>query len=192
MSGRIIIARHGNTFAADEAPRRIGARTDLPLVASGRAQGIALRAHFRARGLDFAHCLTSPLLRTQETAALVLDGAPCPIEAADWLIEIDHGPDEGRTEDEVRARIGSDALAAWERDATPPIDWTVNAEARRAAWALCFGEAAALGGTMLVVTSNGAARFAAPGAGRLRTGSYGEVVISANAPPEVVAWDVRP
>ncbi len=192
MTCRIIIARHGNTFGPDEAPRRIGARTDLPLVASGRAQATALGAHFRTRGLQFDHCLTSPLLRTRETAALVLDGAACNVVAADWLVEIDHGPDEGRTEDEVRARIGADALAAWERDATPPPDWTVDVEARRAAWAFCFGEAAALAGPMLVVTSNGAARFAAPGAGRLRTGSYGEVMISATAPPQIVAWDVRP
>ncbi|TXC69875.1 histidine phosphatase family protein [Sphingomonas ginsenosidivorax] len=189
---RIIIARHGNTFEPDEPPRRIGARTDLPLVASGRAQATALGAHFRTRGLVFERCLTSPLLRTRLTAALVLDGAPCPVTAADWLVEIDHGPDEGRTEDEVRARVGAEALAAWERDATPPVDWRVDAVQRRAAWAMWFGDAAEMGGTVLVVTSNGAARFAAPGAGRLRTGSYGEVAISADAPPRIVAWDVRP
>lgn len=192
MTCRIIIARHGNTFGPDEAPRRIGARTDLPLVASGRAQAEALGTHFRARGVVFDRCLTSPLLRTRETAALVLVHAPCPVATADWLVEIDHGPDEGRTEDAVRARIGAAALAAWERDATPPADWRVDADRRRAAWGLCFGEAAALDETMLIVTSNGAARFAAPGAGRLRTGAYGEVAISADAPPRIVAWDVRP
>ncbi len=192
MTYRIIIARHGNTFEPDEAPRRIGARTDLPLVESGRAQATALGAHFRARGLVFERCLTSPLLRTRQTATLVLDDAPCPVTAADWLVEIDHGPDEGQTEDTVRARIGAEALAAWERDATPPIDWRVDAAQRHAAWALFFGEAAEIGGTVLVVTSNGAARFAAPGAGRLRTGAYGEVAISSDAPPRIVAWDMRP
>jgi broad specificity phosphatase PhoE len=189
---RIIIARHGNTFGPDEPPRRIGARTDLPLVASGRAQATALGVHFRARGLAFDRCLTSPLLRTRQTADLILDGARCPVMAADWLVEIDHGPDEGCTEDEVRARIGDAALTAWERDATPPAEWHVDAVQRRAAWGLCFGEAAAAGGTMLIVTSNGAARFAAPGAGRLRTGAYGEVAISAEVPPRIVSWGVRP
>ena len=189
---RIIIARHGNTFGPDEPPRRIGARTDLPLVASGVAQAMALGAHFRARGIVFERCLTSPLLRTRQTAELVLEGESCPIVAADWLVEIDHGPDEGRTEDAVRARIGDDALAAWERDATPPMDWRVDVEQRRAAWGLCFGEAAAAGGPMLIVTSNGAARFAVAGAGRLRTGAYGEVAISSHAPPRIVAWAVRP
>ena len=187
---RIIIARHGNTFAPDEPPRRIGARTDLPLVASGIAQATALSTHFRARGLVFDRCLASPLLRTRQTAALVLDGAPCPVVPAEWLIEIDHGPDEGRTEHEVRARIGAAALAAWERDATPPADWRVGADGRRAAWARCFAEASE--GTLLIVTSNGAARFAVPGAGRLRTGAYGEVATSSESSPRIVAWDVRP
>ncbi len=189
MSARIIIARHGNNFAADEPPRRIGARTDLPLVASGRAQAIVLGLHLRERGLVFDRCLSSPLLRTRETAALILDGAPCPVDTADWLVEIDHGPDEGRTEDEVRARIGAEALAAWEHDATPPPDWTVDAERRRAAWRTCFERAV---GTVLIVTSNGAARFAMPGAGRLRTGAYGEIEVVPGTPPRLVAWDVRP
>ncbi len=188
MTGRIIIARHGNTFAPDEPARRIGARTDLPLVESGRVQAKALGAHFRSSGLVFDRCLSSPLLRTRETAALILDATPCPVEPADWLVEIDHGPDEGLTEDAVRARIGAPALEAWERDATPPSDWRVDAEARRAAWRRCFEEA---DGTMLIVTSNGAARFAFPGAGRLRTGAYGEVALSSGT-PRVMSWDVRP
>ncbi len=189
MTGRILIARHGNTFAPGEPPRRIGARTDLPLAESGRVQALALGMLFRSRGLVFDRCLSSPLLRTRETAALILGDTPCPVEPTDWLVEIDHGPDEGLTEDAVRARIGAGALDAWERDATPPVDWRVDAEARRAAWQQCFDEAE---GLVLIVTSNGAARFAFPGAGRLRTGAFGDVAISPPAPPAIIAWDVRP
>ena len=36
------IVRHGNTFDGNEPVRRIGARTDLPLVASGFDQARAL------------------------------------------------------------------------------------------------------------------------------------------------------
>jgi broad specificity phosphatase PhoE len=83
---RAFIVRHGNTFAAREEPRRIGARTDLPLVESGRAQAEALAAHFAAQGIRFARCLCSPLLRTRQTAAIV---APyCAIEPTEWLREI--------------------------------------------------------------------------------------------------------
>jgi broad specificity phosphatase PhoE len=52
---RIVIVRHGNTFEAGETPRRIGARTDLPLTADGQAQADALGRWFAAqRAVDDA------------------------------------------------------------------------------------------------------------------------------------------
>lgn len=180
---RAIIVRHGNTFAPGEPPRRIGARTDLPLVESGREQAAALCARFA--GVVFDRVLTSPLLRTRETAAIIAPYALA--EPTDWLREIDHGPDEGRTEDEVAARLGRDALEAWEGNAVAPPGWIVDAEARQAAWRAILETT----GTVLLVTSNGAARFARLVLGlppaRLRTGAYAEI-----ADRQLVAWDIRP
>jgi len=186
---RALVVRHGNTFAPGEPARRVGALTDLPLVESGRAQARALRAHFAERGLAFARVLTSPLLRTRETAALIAPDLTA--EPADWLREIDHGPDENRTEAEVLARIGTTALDRWERFAEPPPGWIVDAEARLAGWR-GFLDAAPAGDTLLV-TSNGAARYLrlalGLGPAKLRTGAYAELV----APPaRLVAWDRRP
>lgn len=182
-----IVVRHGNTFAPGEAPRRIGARTDLPLVESGRDQADRLRRHFAALGLVFARVLVSPLERTRETAARVAPDVVA--EPADWLREIDHGPDEGRCEAEVIARIGATALSRWEEEAVAPPGWIVDAEARIAAWRDFFAGDA--GGTTLLVTSNGAARFALLALGlppaKLRTGAYGEV-----RDGRVTAWDVHP
>lgn len=180
---RAIILRHGDTFAPGEAPRRIGARTDLPLVESGRQQARTLAEHFA--GVRFGRCLVSPLLRTRETAAIV---APHLVpEPTEWLREIDHGPDEGRREDDVIARIGADALAAWEREALPPPGWIVDAPERVAAWRAFL----ATDGTTLLVTSNGAARFARLALGlppaKLRTGAYGEIVDG-----RITRWDERP
>ncbi len=181
---RAIIVRHGDTFPPGAEPRRIGARTDLPLLASGRAQADRLAATLSGTAID--RCLTSPLLRTRETAAII---APH-IQAAtvDWLREIDHGPDEGLTETAVRARIGNAALFDWDTRAVAPADWIVDAAGRLAAWQTFFATAQ---GTTLLVTSNGAARFALlaldkPPA-KLRTGAYGEIVDG-----RVIAWDVRP
>jgi len=103
-----IIVRHGNTFAPDEPPRRIGVRTDIPLVDSGRAQARALAALF-TREEPFDRVLAGPLLRTQQTARLIVAAQSngTTIETCDWLAEIDHGSDEDRTEDDVRARIGT-------------------------------------------------------------------------------------
>jgi broad specificity phosphatase PhoE len=160
----------------------------VPLVESGRDQVRALRAHFAERGIRFDRVLASPLLRTRETAALIApDLAAEPIE---WLREIDHGPDEGRTEAEVLARIGAAALQRWEADAVPPPGWVVDAEARLAAWREFLGGFP--DGDTLLVTSNGAARFLRLSLGlesaKLRTGAYAEVA----APDRLMSWDVRP
>lgn len=181
---RAFIVRHGDTFAPGDAVRRIGARTDLPLAESGRDQARALAAHFA--GLHFDRVLAAPLARTRETATLIAPATPA--ESADWLREIDHGPDEGQPEAAVAARISAAALAAWEAEAVPPPGWIVDADARLAAWRDFLRHAH---GTVLLVTSNGAARYARLALGlppaRLRTGAYGEITRE-----RVASWDIRP
>lgn len=198
-----VIVRHGNTFAAGEIPRRIGARTDLPLTGAGIAQADALGAHFAVMGWRFARVLTSPHTRTLQTARAILEhqsGALLP-EPCDWLREIDHGPDEDMPEDAVLERIGRAALAAWDEHAEPPSGWIVDADARRAAWRDLFARAA---GPTLVVTSNGAARFAllsdpnlviastALASLKLPTGAYGVILRGQDGVLEVPVWGRRP
>ncbi|KQO04811.1 phosphoglycerate mutase [Sphingomonas sp. Leaf242] len=203
-----VIVRHGNTFADHEAPRRIGARTDLPLVASGHEQAHRLGGYFAEQGWRFDTILCSPLLRTRETAEAIrgaFDDAPTVIPAP-LLAEIDHGQDEDRIESEVIARIGSDALAAWEAHGVAPPGWVVDAPARLAGWRALFTEQAfteQVGSTTLLVTSNGAARFAlladaalmtqacALPSLKLRTGAFG-IIRSSDAGLQCVAWDRRP
>lgn len=160
-AGMFVLVRHGNTFEPDEKPRRIGARTDLPLTAKGLAQAHALGEHFAQTGLTFARALVSPLNRTRQTATAILSklSSPPAQQSADFLREIDHGPDEGQIDEAVLARIGAGALAAWETRAQAPQGWTVDAEMRIAAWRELF-TAAHDNRPTLVVTSNGAARFA--------------------------------
>jgi broad specificity phosphatase PhoE len=203
MTSICAIVRHGNTFAPGEAPRRIGAATDLPLVESGRAQALRLADHFEGRGWRFDRVLASPLSRTRETAALILSrqADPPAIEPCPWLAEIDHGPDENRTEPEVVARIGAAALAAWDAEGIAPPGWHVDAEARQVAWRAFF--AARPPGMSLLVTSNGAARLgllADPGlAGqaavlpslKLATGAFGLLALEPDG-PRLLAWDERP
>lgn len=181
---RAFVVRHGDTFRPGEEPRRIGARTDLPLVASGRTQAHRLAAAFAGTAID--RCLTSPLLRTRQTAAIVVPKLQA--ESAEWLREIDHGPDEGMTQSAVRNRLGDAALLAWEARAVAPDGWIVDAAYRVEAWRSFFATAR---GTTLLVTSNGAARFALLALGKppakLRTGAFGEIVDG-----RIVAWDIRP
>lgn len=203
-----VIVRHGNTFEAGEAPRRIGARTDLPLTEKGRDQARALGRHFAEQGMQFGRALVSPLLRTRETARLILDcqeNAP-ERESCDWLCEIDHGPDENQTEEAVLARIGRDALDKWDSAGDAPPDWTVDREARIEGWQQLFtnSPAADEAGTVLIVTSNGAARFGlladpalTASLGRLPslklpTGGYGVIVRDAAGRLSVSIWGQRP
>lgn len=185
---RLVIVRHGNTFAPGEPPRRIGAATDLPLVESGRRQAAALREHFAVLGWHFDRILASPLKRTRETAALIAPART--IEDADWLREVDHGPDEGRTEAEVIARVGVNSLEAWEREAIAPPGWRVDAKARLASWRTVFDRGS--DETWLLATSNGAARFALLALGeqpaKIRTGAYGVIE---SEPWRMSLWDRR-
>lgn len=190
---RLLVVRHGNTFEAGETPRRIGARTDLPLTAAGIEQARALGWHFARNRVAFDRVLSSPLIRARQTASEIIDKEP---ETAGFLNEIDHGPDENLTEDEVIARIGQGALDAWERALIAPPGWDIGADWRIAAWHDFVGTA---DGTILLVTSNGAARFALAslglmgedGAAKLRTGSYGVIDIHGSA-VRLVAWNQRP
>lgn len=197
-----VIVRHGNTFEAGEIPRRIGARTDLPLTTAGWAQGAALGAHFAGQGWRFAQVLVSPLARTRHTAEAMLrhlPGSPTP-ETCDWLREIDHGPDENMSEDQVLARIGAPALAAWDQRALPPPGWIVDAEARMAAWRTLFSQKAASNrNSTLLVTSNGAARFALLAAGlevasglKLAPGAFGVICKGPDGRLDVAEWGTRP
>lgn len=202
-----VIVRHGNTFEAGEAPRRIGARTDLPLTAKGRDQARALGRHFADQGLRFTHALVSPLLRTRETAQLILaEQADAPdLQMSEWLREIEHGPDENQTEEAVLARIGQPALDQWDHAGIAPPGWTVNRGARIAAWQALFAQSDDTApGATLIVTSNGAARFALLAdenlanarqnlaSMKLPTGGYGVIQRSDTGSLTVALWGKRP
>jgi probable phosphoglycerate mutase len=195
---RIVLVRHGNTFSPGDVVTRVGARTDLPLVASGIEQAFALGVSLRREGIQFDRAFCSPLRRTRETAEALFEalGYRPPLTEADALTEIDHGPDENQPEANVRARLGEAALRAWDEEAIPPPDWGIDPAAKGRAWSQ-FHAGAWAGEVRLVVTSNGAARFALTDYGRpplpkLRTGALGRIVFDAQGGVTVEAWDVRP
>ncbi|WP_176597403.1 MULTISPECIES: histidine phosphatase family protein [Sphingobium] len=193
---RIFIIRHGNTFESGAQARRIGAGTDIPLVESGQAQADRLGAWFAAQNLSIRRLHSSPLLRARQTAARIAAATGHPIDGPlPWLNEIDHGPDEGQPEAQVLARLGAEALAAWDERGIPPQDWKVDAEPRIAAWKDWFAQGGE--GADLLVTSNGAARFALLALGlplanlKLRTGAFGELTVEEGG-VQLIRWDVRP
>lgn len=159
----LIIARHGNTFNKGDVVTRVG-RTDLPLVASGLEQGRKIGHYLSAEHKLPDMIFTSTLKRTMETAEQLQAAAgkhiPCvPLEI---FSEIDYGPDENQPEDRVVARLGKEALEKWDKAAVVPPGWKVNPQAIIHNWQdfaadLLHHHA---GKIILVVTSNGIARFA--------------------------------
>ena len=209
MPRSVFIVRHGNTFDKGDVVTRVGARTDLPLSNSGQEQARALARQLADENFQAAYC--SPLQRTQQTSRAIIEEqeAPVRLTLVDFLREIDYGPDENAPEDKVIARIGRPALDLWETQAIPPNGWDVDPAFLVSSWSRLFSEIAADCSTdapVLVVTSNGVARFALHAAGadsdshnlKLKTGAYGVVDVH-NSPTRntspicfVRNWGVRP
>lgn len=163
MATRLLIARHGNTFGPGDIVKRVGT-TDLPLVDSGLQQGLRLGTYLKQNNLIPDVIFTSKLKRAIQTARQAQSAMKThlPIETLSIFNEIDYGPDENQTEERVLARVGKDALTAWETKAKVPDGWNVDPNAVIKVWqdfseqlTQDFAEK-----TILVVTSNGIARFA--------------------------------
>ncbi|HEU5046825.1 MAG TPA: histidine phosphatase family protein [Rickettsiales bacterium] len=159
----LIIARHGNTFGPGDIVTRVG-KTDLPLVESGRRQGRLMGKYLAQHRLVPDVIFTSHLQRTRQTAdeAEAEMGTKLPRQALEIFNEIDYGPDENQPEDKVRARLGEEALLAWDKHAIVPQGWHVEPEKIILAWKEFAAHIAQeyQGKKVLVVTSNGIARFA--------------------------------
>lgn len=207
MTTRLLIARHGNTFAPGDLIRRVGI-TDLPLVDSGLQQGRRLGAYLQANQLIPDMIYTSMLTRTIQTAAQAQGEMQTwlPVEQLSIFNEIDYGPDENQPEMHVIARLGAKAMSAWEMSAQVPAGWQVDPQAIIQHWhdfAAGLVQAHA-GKTILVVTSNGIARFSPYLTGdfsvfcetheiKLSTGAFG---LFEHSPLSSVwhcrQWNVRP
>ncbi len=200
---KIIIARHGNTFDTGDIVTRVGARTDMPLSNSGKKQAVVLGKYFKTHHLTFDLAYCSTLQRTKETAELILSEQQAIIAPSElsFLTEIDYGPDENLPEDVVRERIGIEAIEKWEKLGIPPEGWLVEPEQIKQDWVSFFSQMhnENRNKNILVVTSNGIARFALqaidPEAAytlKLKTGAYGEVYLNSTGNPQIEEWNIRP
>jgi broad specificity phosphatase PhoE len=162
MKTHLILARHGNTFRADEKPIWVGACTDLPLVEKGLAQANAIGdALLNAKIMPQA-LFAGTLKRTQETAAAIakklgLSSDKIRIDAR--LREIDYGKWEGKSSEEIIAEGGGEQLAAWNEESMfpigcgwKPVDGQIIADIN-----FLLNELAT--GMNFAVTSNGILRF---------------------------------
>jgi alpha-ribazole phosphatase len=106
----LIIARHGRTEA--NASGRLQGRLDYPLDELGRAQAAAMGAALAGRPAGVGRIVTSPLLRTRQTAEAIAEATGAPIEVDERWIELDYGEYDGLPLAEVPASVWS----AWRGD----------------------------------------------------------------------------
>jgi len=161
---KLLIIRHGNTFDPGEEPRRVGCKTDLPLTQSGIDQARALGAYISREHLWPDAIYASALQRAQQTAAIMAHDADLTmaVETDTRFNEIDHGPDENKTEAEIIERLGKKALEDWNAYNVVPDGWQVDPRAIQNAW-VDFAQdciEARAGKTTCVVSSGGIIRFA--------------------------------
>jgi len=171
----LLIARHGNTFDKGDTILRVGRGTDLPLSNSGREQAVLLGHFLKQEHPNITAVFTSTLKRTIETAEIALKQIPLNIDIipTDIFDEIDYGPDEGKPETDVIARLGQTVLDNWDQHNIVPEGWNVNPESIQKNWQKFSNEIQKQcpNQTVLVVTSNGNARFAPSHQVKLSTGA---------------------
>jgi len=117
VNDRLLVIRHGETVW--NAEHRFTTRSDVPLSDTGIRQAQEAAANLAATAIDRIY--SSPLqraLRTAETIA-ASQAAACRIEVDPRLTEIDAGPFDGKTTEELEAGPLAEAFAGWHTDGDP-------------------------------------------------------------------------
>ncbi|MDX6534458.1 MAG: hypothetical protein QOF68_2202 [Gaiellales bacterium] len=111
---RLMLLRHGETVW--NAEKRFTTRTDIGLSEVGVEQ--ARRAAEALSEVTVDRIYTSPLLRAAQTAEIIASrqAEPPPVVPDPRLVEVDAGPFEGQTQDELEASALSAAFARWHTD----------------------------------------------------------------------------
>jgi broad specificity phosphatase PhoE len=147
---RVCLIRHGSTSWNEEG--RIQGQTDITLSDLGRAQ---VRSWRLPEGFAGAACVSSPLARARETAALM---GLTEVAEDVRLAEMDWGGFEGRTLAELRAELGQGMtdLEAAGLDFRPPGGECPRLVAERLA--ACLHDVAATGCDHILLTHKGVLR----------------------------------
>jgi len=199
MSGTLILCRHGNTFNKGDKVFMVGARHDLELTKEGREQAASLGDALNHANLIPERIIAGPLKRTVEFAEIVQTKLRFERKAAlidDRLRELDYGEWEGLSDAEIKARWGEESFKLWQEQGIRPVGVTFSPsaddlehEAREV-----LAEQAELGGSALLVTSNGRlrefSRALGHGPKKVRTGHLCILKYEASDGWKVIEWDV--
>ena len=203
---KLVLARHGNTFAPGEKVVWAGSRNDLPLVPRGYEQAAALNVALQPLGTRLAAVYCGPLSRTRVYADTAVAGLGLSPQIDARLNEIDYGAWSGLSTDQVIARFGDAAWRSWEECGAWPDagDWGSDPAAHRQAAQLFLADLernhTPADAVVLAVTSNGALRFFAALCGAIEAGGRvpkvktGHIcVVECTAGKRsILGWDMHP
>ena len=120
----ITVLRHGESVGNAES--RWQGQADYPLTDTGRAQARALAERWKNEKVKFDLVISSPLVRTKETAEIIASALNVTIEFEPLWLERDNGDFSGLTAHEVRQNfthspfstpydpVGGDGEGDWE------------------------------------------------------------------------------
>ncbi|MCM3584413.1 histidine phosphatase family protein [Mesobacillus maritimus] len=106
---KVYVVRHGETKW--NAEKRTQGRLDSELTEKGIRDAKQLGE--RLRETKFQRVISSPSQRTLQTAKLVNKGRSIPIETDERLYEINLGPWQGKTEEEIKTQYPEQFHAYW-------------------------------------------------------------------------------
>jgi broad specificity phosphatase PhoE len=98
---RVYVVRHGETEWNVE--KRTQGRLDSQLTEKGKKDADLLRE--RLKDIDFTRIISSPSIRTMETATRVKGLRSIPIETDERIYEINLGAWQGKTEEEIKTQF---------------------------------------------------------------------------------------
>jgi len=132
------------------------------LVPSGIEQAKRLGLYLKDHGLLPTKIYTSTLQRTIQTAhhAQEIMGISLPLTPLTIFDEIDYGVDENQIEEVVVTRLGQKAIDEWNSDGKVPNGWKFDPENAIENWQDFANSHKQHNEVILIVTSNGIARFA--------------------------------
>ena len=158
METHLTLVRHGETLANVE--RVWHGSTDTPLNDRGQAQAVEVGRHLAVQRADALRIYASPLQRTRDTAAAIVDAMALPLHLEPDLREYDLGAWEGRPYAELVQQHRLFERMQEEPDWQPGGGESARAVAERLAGALERIAAAHPGERTIVVSHGGALTLA--------------------------------
>lgn len=162
MSINLFLARHGNTFEANQTPVIVGKKSDVPLVAKGKEQARELALHFNKRSIKFDAIFSGKLKRQIEYAQILNEQLEhkAKITVTDALDEIDYGAWEGLSTASL-TQNNEAKYEAWTKRGTWPEHFGETESTKTELllnWLNCIRSQYEDGQHILAITSNGIIR----------------------------------